>query len=185
MFDAIRNRLNSIRSKLADKRGSVAVEFAFILPVMLLIYIGSAEVSQAVSCYRLVQLTNSTVVNIISQYVTISQSTQLPDIFAASQDVLTPYPSSGAFIVVSGIKINKVTGVATVDWSQTNTGSGGRAVGSVIAVPAAFKTGGYLIYGETTYSYKPGIDFINMGTVPLHSQLYMLPRASSTIAVTP
>ncbi len=54
-----------------------------------------------------------------------------------------------------------------------------------MTVPAAFKTGGYLIYGETTYSYQPGIDFINMGTINLHSQLYMLPRASSTIAVTP
>jgi hypothetical protein len=99
--------------------------------------------------------------------------------------VLTPYPASGALIIVSGIKIDKNTGVATVDWSQTNTGSGSRTVGSVVTVPAAFKTSGYLIFGETTYSYKPGIDFINMGTVNLHSQLYMLPRASQTISITP
>jgi Flp pilus assembly protein TadG len=185
MFDAIRNRLKSIRRKLADKRGVVAVEFAFILPIMLLFYVGAAEISQAVACYRLTQLTNSTVVNIISQYVTISESTQLPDIFAASQDVLTPYPSTGALIVVSGIKIDPNTGVATIDWSESNTGAGKRLVGSVITVPQAFKSGGYLIYGETTYAYKPGIDLINMGTVNLRSQLFMLPRASSTITVTP
>ena len=123
MFDAIRNRWKAVRNRLADKRGVAAVEFAFILPAMLLIYIGSAEVSQAVACYRLVELTNTTVVNIISQYVTISESTQLPDIFAASQDVLAPYPSAGALIVVSGIKID-ANGIATVDWSESNTGAG-------------------------------------------------------------
>ncbi len=53
MFDAIRNRLKAIRRSLADKRGVVAVEFAFILPVMLLLYIGSAEVSQSTGARRI------------------------------------------------------------------------------------------------------------------------------------
>jgi len=184
MFDAARKRLSRICKRLLDTRGVAAVEFAFLLPVMLLIYLGTYELSQAVAVYRLTQLTNTTVLNIVSQYVSISQSTQLPDIFSAASDVLTPYPNN-ALVIVSGISID-VHGQATVTWSQTNTGTGALVIGQIVTVPAALDVPNtFLIFGQTTYAFKPVVDYMGLGTLNLHSQLYMLPRASQSIALTP
>jgi Flp pilus assembly protein TadG len=68
---------------IADQRGMSAVEFALILPVMVLIYLGGFELTQALSIKRQVSLTASTVTNVVSQYTTISASQQMPDILGA------------------------------------------------------------------------------------------------------
>src|SRR5690348_4866064 len=81
---------------VTDRRGGAAVEFAFILPVMLILYLGSVEVCQMISVYRLVNLTTSTVTNLVAQYTTISASQVMPDILHASVQVLYPNPSSNA-----------------------------------------------------------------------------------------
>jgi Flp pilus assembly protein TadG len=103
---------------IADQRGISAVEFALVLPVMVLIYLGGFELTQALSLNRLVALTASTVTNVTSQYTTISASQQMPDILNASVQVLSPWSSSNATVVVSGISISP-SGVATVQWSQS------------------------------------------------------------------
>ena len=61
----------------------------------------------------------------------------------------------------------------------------GRTVGSTITLPAALDVANTtVILGETTYSYTPVIDFMNMGTKSLYSSIYMLPRQPGTIVLT-
>jgi len=180
IFDrALRRRAGFAR----DRRGIAAVEFALILPLMLLLYVGEGELSQALAIKRLVSITSGTVTNLVAQYTTISASTQMPDILNASAQVLTPYPSSNATVVVTCITVD-ANGVATVAWSQALNGTG-RTVGTIFTLPASLDTPNTtVILGETTYAYTPFYDFLNMGSVPLYSAVYMFPRASSTINLT-
>lgn len=179
--DRLRRRLSRSRNFASDQRGISAVEFALILPFMVVIYLGGFELTQALSLNRLVALTASTVTNVTSQYTTISASQQMPDILNASVQVLAPWSSSNATVVVSGISISP-SGVATVAWSQALPAGAKRTVGSTVTLPAALDTpGGFVVFGETTYAYTPMIDYINMGTINLYSFDYMLPRASTTI----
>jgi Flp pilus assembly protein TadG len=166
-----------------DQRGVSAVEFALILPIMLLLYFGSAEVAQGVALNRMVALTASTVTNLVTQYTTISASSQMPDILNASAQVLAPYPSSNATVVVTCITID-ASGRATVAWSQALNGTA-KTAGQSIAIPTALDTPNTtVVLGETTYSYTPVFDFIHIGTLQLYSSQYMLPRASTTINLT-
>lgn len=167
-----------------DRRGVSAVEFALILPVMLLLYLGGVEILEGIAVNRMVALTSATVTNLVSQYTTISAGSQMPDILNASAQVLTPYSSSNAIVIVSLVSIDS-TGKATISWSQALHGSA-RSTGSSITVPAAMDTPNTtLIYGETTYSYTPVIDFLKIGTIKLYSSNYMYPRASTTINLAP
>ncbi len=178
-------RIQSVTHKFAsDRRGVSAVEFALILPIMLVMYLGGVEVLQGVAINRMVALTASTVTNLVSQYTTISASSQMPDILNASAQVLTPYPVSNATVVVTCISIDN-TGKATVAWSQALNGSA-KATGTAITVPAKLDTPSTtLILGETTYNYTPAIDFLNLGVIKLYSSVYMVPRASTTINLAP
>ena len=163
-----------------DKAGIAAVEFALILPFMLLLYFGSVEITQAICINRLVTLTANTVTNLVSQYTTISASTQMPDILNASVQVLAPNPSSGAKIVVSCITIDN-QGKATVAWSQTLNGTA-RTAGQSITVPAALNIpNSNIVLGEATYAYSPVFDFLHIGPFNLHSSVYMAPRNATTI----
>lgn len=169
--------------------GLSAVEFALLLPVMLVFYLGGVQISMAVSTYRLVDLTANTVTNLVTQYTTISQSTEMPDILSAATQVMYPAQANdpnvakNIKVVVSLISIDK-NGNATVAWSQTLNGTA-RTVGSAVTVPASLDIANTnIVLGETSYSFDPPIDFLNLGTLNLSSSLYMVPRASTTINLT-
>ena len=161
-----------------------AVEFAFILPLMVVLYLGTFEIVPIIAVKRLVTLTASTVANVTTQYASISVSTTMPDILNASSDVLTPYASSNATVVVSLITID-ASGNATITWSQALNGAA-RIVGQPVTVPPALDVPNTsLVWGETTYAYSPAIDLLHLGTMNLYSSVYMPPRSSSgTIGLT-
>lgn len=169
--------------------GLSAVEFALLLPVMAILYLGGIEVSMAVSTYRLVDLTADTVTNLVAQYTTISESAQMPDILNAATQVMYPARSNDPSVsknikvVVSLIAIDK-NGNATVTWSQTLNGTA-RATGSSVTVPASMDIANTnVLLGETAYAFNAPIDFLKLGTINLSSSLFMVPRASTTINLT-
>jgi Flp pilus assembly protein TadG len=180
---------NFIARLLCADHGLSAVEFALLLPVMLIFYLGGTQISMAVSTYRLVDLTANTVTNLISQYTTISRSSQMPDILSAAAQVMYPVQASDPAVatnikvVVSLVAIDK-NGNATVTWSQTLNGTA-RTTGSSVTVPSSMDVANTnVLLGETSYAFNPPIDFLNLGTINLSSSLFMIPRASTTINLT-
>ncbi len=167
-----------------DTSGLAAIEFAIVAPVMLLAYLGGLELSEGISLKRMVALTAITVTNLVAQYTSISASKDMPDILNASTQVLAPHPANAATVVVTCISIDN-TGKATISWSKALNGSA-RTAGQTIAVPAALDVNNTtLILGEVSYVYTPIIDFLSHGTFTLASSIYMYPRASSTVNLTP
>ena len=74
------------RSRFArDRRGVSAVEFALIAPIMIGLYFGCVEVSDAVAVDRKVSLTAAALANLSAQVTTIS-----------SNDMTTILRASGA-----------------------------------------------------------------------------------------
>lgn len=169
-----------LRRFARDKRGISAVEFAMLLPLMVTLYLGGVEVSQAVAIDRKVTLIARTVADLIAQ-VTSVNSTDMSNILAASTAVVAPYPDAKLTIVVSRVDIDG-SNVAKVIWSRTKNGTA-RAANSVVTLPTALTVANTsLIWAETSYSYKPTIGYVITGTMNLHDQIYMRPRLSDTVA---
>lgn len=163
-----------------DQRGVAAVEFALVLPFMLYLYFGGFELIQGVMIHRQTSLTATTVGNIVTQYTSISASTQLPDIMNLSTQIFAPLPAANATVVVSLVTIDS-TGKATVTWSQALNGTA-RSTGSTVTVPGSLDIASTtLLLTEVRYAYTPTYDFIGMGTKTLSASIFMVPRASTTI----
>ena len=168
---------------LKDKKGVSAVEFALILPFLLALLFGGTELLQGVLIHRQATLAATTVANIVTQYTSISASTQMPDILNASVQIFAPNAAANASIVVSLVTIDS-GGKGTVTWSQTLNGTA-RATGQVVTVPASLDIPNTaLIYSEANYAYTPVFDFLKFGTFNLYNAIFMPPRDASTINLT-
>lgn len=167
-----------------DDRGAAALEFALALPVLCLCYFGCVEIAKAIAINRMTTLAAAAVTSIASQYTAISASQTMPDILNAAATVMTPYPIANAIVTVSSVSID-ANGAATVAWSQALNGSG-RAAGSSVAVPQLLDTpNSSLILGEINYTYTAGLDYLGLGTLHFTSSLFMAPRNSAAVALTP
>jgi len=165
-----------------DQRGVSAVEFAMLLPLMLTLYLGAVEISQAVGIDRKVTLTSRTVADLASQFTNLASS-DMQNVLTASSSVIAPYDATKIKVTVSEITID-ANGNAKILWSCTRGGTA-HAVGAAATVPPALKINGTsLIWGEASYSYTPTIGYVVTGTLNLSDQIYMRPRLADSVTGT-
>jgi len=97
-----------IRRLLRDKRGISAVEFAMLLPLMVTLYLGGVEVSQAVAIDRKVTLIARSLGDLVAQATNVTNA-EISNILAASAAIVVPYQDTKLNITVSSVKIDSVT----------------------------------------------------------------------------
>jgi len=160
-----------------DRRGVSAVEFAFIAPVMIGLYLGCVEVSDSVAADRKVSLIVDALANLTAQVTTISTS-DMTNILNASSSIITPYSANNLQATVSCLKIDS-SGKVTVAWSATLSGTA-RATGSSVSIPSALAVpNSQLVLGEASYAYTPTVGYTITGTLTLSDHMYMAPRIAA------
>jgi len=73
--------------------GVAAVEFAMILPVMLLLFLGMSEVTQGVNINRKVTILSRTIADITSRSSDGIDNAQMEEVFNAALSVMAPMTS--------------------------------------------------------------------------------------------
>jgi Flp pilus assembly protein TadG len=170
----------------ADTRGLAAIEFAMIVPIMLIFLFGIIQVESGVSVDRKVSQTARTLSDLVSQASTVTDI-DISNAFATAVAIMSPYPSSGVKSKVSQVYIDPQTLVAKVKWSKgSNTAA--RACNETVSVPPALQVPGtYLIMGEATLDYTPiagqdaTLKFLSP-TFTLTDKMYTRPRQSLNVA---
>lgn len=199
-FRTGRNMRSTGRRFLADQRGLAAVEFAFIVPLMLVLFFGTIDLSQGIAVDRKVSLTASTLSNVTSQTpVTTANVPTIADadlqgIFTASISIMMPYSPTPTKVQISQIYIDS-TKKATIQWSRaatisagasqaalaTSTHTPGDDVTSMIPTQLLVKQT-YLILSEVSYQYVPTIGYVMAKTgVNLADVSYGRPRLGTCI----
>lgn len=164
-----------------DNRGLAAVEFAFIVPLMLVLFFGTLEVSNGVAADRKVTLTARSLSDLISQATSVT-SADIDESFTASRGVMSPYNATTIQSVVSEIKID-AAGVAKIAWSRANANGSARTVGTTVTLPSALAVPNtYLIWSEVGYRYIPTVGYVvAKAGIPLSDQFYTRPRQSTCV----
>jgi Flp pilus assembly protein TadG len=163
-----------------DKHGMSAVEFALVLPLMMTLYLGSTEVSQAISSNRKVTLVSRTIADLSSQVSTLSNAS-MNDILNASSAIVSPFSTANLKTTVSCITVDS-TGRATITWSETLDGGSrstgtAHSAGAAVTLPGALNVANTaLLWSEAQYIYKPAIGYVITGPLTLKDQMYMRPR---------
>jgi Flp pilus assembly protein TadG len=167
-----------------DERGVSAVEFALLLPLMLTLYLGAVEISQAISADRKVTMTSRTIADLVSQVQTIDNA-GVTDVLNASSSVMAPFGTATLKATVTSVTIDAKR-KATVAWSQSLDGKAAHSPGDVVTLDDSLNVANTtLIWSEVSYIYTPAIGYIITGPLTLKDQLYMAPRLSNCVIYPP
>lgn len=170
-----------LRRFARDREAVSAVEFAIILPFMVLLYIGGAEVGDGVAIQYKVTETARTVTDLASQYVSID-STTMSNILGASSEIVAPYASSSMVVTISEVSTN-ASGQGTISWSCSLNGTP-RTSGSSVTLPTSLQTPSIsLIWGEVTYPYTPSMGYVITGTITIYQSIYFYPRLANSVTL--
>ena len=170
-----------IRRFAQDQRGVSAVEFALLLPVMVLIYAGVADVSRGVDASRKVNRVASVVGDLVSRQIKVIPA-QLDDIFLIGATIMAPSPKAPE-IKISFLKVEQVRGnfVVTLDWSRKTRGFDDRKGKGPTELPENLrKEVMNYIRVETQYTYMPINSYV-LPLIPMAETYYVSPRYTNTI----
>jgi len=174
-----------------DGSGASAVEFAVLLPLMLVMYFGSIQITDAISADRQITLVASTIAEITSQSPSSPPlaSTDVQNIIGnatasppggVAPAVLTPFSVSNAKITLTSVVIDGAS-VAHVDWSATLYGTARSGIVTSLIPQGLLIPCTSVIWGEATYNYKPTIGWVITGTLPMYDQIFLRPRNSACV----
>ena len=169
-----------------NNEGMAAIEFVFIVPLMLMIIFGTIQMSSAVAVDRKVTLTARTLSDLISQASSITDA-DITNAMNLGKAILTPYSTTPLQAKISQVYIDPTTLVAKVKWSKSSNAVA-HTCNEVVTVPTALKVAGtYLIWSEVTYNYTPVVGYSASNSYlsaqfPLNDQTYTRPRQSTSVA---
>jgi Flp pilus assembly protein TadG len=181
-----------------DRSAIAATEFAVIVPVMMVMFFGTVEISSGVAVDRKVTLIARTLSDLVSQAApdpTVQGATDAPvndtylqNVFTAGIAILTPYCATPVGLQVSEVYVDS-NQVAKIQWSKAATvgtcaatqatlTTSTRNAGDIVTIPAQLLVKQtYLIFSEVNYLYTPvGIGFVMKANLNLGDTAYTRPR---------
>ena len=171
-----------LRRFAADQRGVSAVEFAILLPLMLTLYLGGVEVSQAVSADRKTTLVAHTVGDLTAQALNVTTA-DMTNVLNASSAVAYPFAAANLTVTVSSVCINSTGTVATIAWSKTLRGTVRSGTVTSLIPSALMVASTSLVWGEAKYAYRPTIGWTITGTLNLGDKFFLRPRLSNSVTL--
>ncbi len=174
-----------VRRGASAKEGSAVIEAAIILPVLVMMFLGMVEFSQAFAAKRRVQNVASATADLVAQTSSVTTS-DLNDIASIGAQLMLPFSSTGVALTITSVA-EDTQGNITVQWScswstlsssANCTGSGATYKG----LPAGLLSAGQsVIIGTASYLYRPTIGEFLTGGLTFSSTTYCRPRLVTAV----
>ncbi|MFN3129782.1 TadE/TadG family type IV pilus assembly protein [Roseibium sp.] len=179
-----------------DQKGVAGIEFAMILPFLLVFLIGMVEVTDALNQDRKISRMANAVTDLVAQAQTVTRS-ELNTYLQLGETILKPYPSDDLTFVIASVTF-QANGAPEVDWSyQRKAGVGGPATDWTdgqeppISLPATLVSPNTsIVVGVATLGYTPPFAGIftqyysRDSIITLSDTYYLRPRLVGTILCT-
>ncbi len=192
-----------VRRLYADRAGVAAVEFAFIGPILIVLFFGLAQLSEAIVASRHASHTASAVGDLVSQCDNIND-TDLANIFAAGGDVMAPLPATTAILAQRVTDVQETSSGPQAQWSQaadkpgfTTAYTQNQPVANLPANVLSSTVGDSVIVDQTVYAYtfpvgaggllpmgKASVSLSFGQSINFNILTYFKPRKSTTVTYT-
>jgi Flp pilus assembly protein TadG len=136
-----------LRGICRERSGASAIEFAFIAPILIAIYISSFELTTGYSVAQKTLKAAGSIADIVTRQDTVTKAF-LSEMIDAAEATIAPSPAPDLKLKITGVTIDSA-GNAKVLWSWDETGGAPYSKGSVVDVPDDMKKPNtFLVHSE-------------------------------------
>lgn len=172
-----------------DGRGTISVELAFAVTVLMGLLMSGIEVTRYVLINQKLERTAATMGDLISRMPELTEG-DITSLFAASDQVMTPYDvQSGGRVIISSIA--RDGGEPEIIWQRTyglaaaDSRFGGTGDPAVLPVGFEVRDSENVITAEVFYTFAPIMMTAVLEPGQLYSSAVFRPRFGSLTAVKP
>jgi Flp pilus assembly protein TadG len=181
------------RTIFVRDEGAIMLEAAIVLPILVMMFVGMIEFSQAFTARRKVASTAITTADLVAQVSSVS-TPQLNDIVSVSNALLAPFSATPLRITITSVGLDANSNAATLwscTWSSVTASptctappQGCTATGTPFTLPSGLlgQAGSSIIVTNATYNYKPPMGQFLIGGVTFNSVSYFKPRLAPCVA---
>jgi Flp pilus assembly protein TadG len=165
-----------LRRLRRNERAAIVVEFALVLPVLIMIFVGMAEFTEAFTVMRKLAQSAGTVSDLVAQETTVTTST-LANIRLIAEEIMKPYSPPDSLVIVS--VVSDAANTVRVEWSDPPI----YAKDQTYQLPNDKLTepNSGLIVTEATYNFTPTLSYFLLGNFTLQERAFFRPRSGKTI----
>jgi len=160
-----------------------AVEFALILPFMLVLYMGSIEISQVISVDQKAAAAAGALGDLVARTNGDITNATLNDYFSAVGMIMTPYPDDNLKQLVTSVYVD-TNGATNVEWSVGYNGATAKTQDNTYPLPVeltAIARDEYVIVSEVEIPYQPWGGYFFTSSIRLYKQFFFISRFSEAI----
>ena len=178
-----------LRRFLRDQQAIAVVEFALVLPVLMILFYGVVEVTRFILITQKVEKLAHSVADMTAQEH-VATTAALDQVLAAASDIMNPYAmTNNGKIVISSLYRTAGVAQASVNWRYEGGGtlagvtSHLGAVGATPTMPTGFTFDERenVIAAEVFYRFSPLISNQFFGTVTVYRAAFYKPRFGELI----
>jgi len=192
--------LDLARRWRADKQGVAAIEFAFIAPIMFVMFVGAVELSQAITVDRRVTQAASSIADLAARKESSISQTEIGDIMKIGGYIMIPYSQNPLQVIVRNVSSSSADANTTKQsWQCTYSAAGANPTPACACMnetynlpPGLVSTNDSVVVAEVSYTYTPLVFdyFLNRtlssgaggpGTYTLSEKIFMKPRGQAAM----
>jgi Flp pilus assembly protein TadG len=183
MVKLVANLISNLTRFASDVRAVAAVEFAAVLPFLVLLALGTVELSDGITAKQKLTHVISSTGDLVAQSKVIT-NTDMTNLMKAAAAIIAPFPDSKLKVIVSGISID-ANANPKVSWSDGHN-TDPLQIGTDYTVPPDLKVANtFLIVAEGSFTYTPTVAYVLSGDVKLQDRFFMLPRLVNKVCRPP
>jgi Flp pilus assembly protein TadG len=174
-----------------DRSGNAAIEFAFLVPIMLIIFFGSFEAANLVLAYMKLEDAAETAADLVAQarVNTVLQSTDFTNFTNAVEQVLSPLPTSGSILKIAYASVTYSTGTPVIDWHLEVNGATALTIANISASQNLANLGNEtsgstdsFVVAKLTYAYSSSFSHVLKPSYTLSETAFNRPRYMNCVA---
>ncbi len=156
------------------RAGLAALEFAILLPMMVLLLFGSVDLIDALGANRRAENVAASLADVVARDTEITDD-ELTGLWAAIGVLMVPDDPDDVKARITSVEIEDAT-TARIVWSE-GRGMSGLTAGGTIDLPDAMMIAGTsVIFAETELHYESPLGILFTGAVALNHEAYRRSR---------
>lgn len=175
--------LRRLKDLAPDQSGNILVEAALVFPILIGLFLGVSEFSEAFTVNRRLATAAYTAADLVARQQTVTAD-DLNGVKAMIDETVKPFSVASLGLVITSVVADK-DNATTVAWSEAlGTGASAHSTGAAIVLPAGLTLPNTsVIFTEIKYQFRSTLSTLIVGSVPLRAEAYQVPRFSAQVVM--